>query len=262
MSDQDSKDNQGQGDQPNTGQTKPLFTVGDREYDVDAAVTKIKSADTFIDTLKNESKQKDQEIANLQAQLDQAKKLEDALEALKQKSSQGESNMSDNTGATTTVDIEALKQELLKQAREAATNSVTSFKQQEIAAANQSESVGAAKSRYGSEYETKLREMGAQLGLDDTAIDAMAKSNPALFKQTFGLNSKNNTGLYPDGSQNLGSSLKDPDLKQVNKHWSTSSKIDAQLANEAAINKLIKEANGDLYAVAQKLGVHVKNFAN
>jgi len=262
MSDQDTKtppaaDPASQDSEQNS---KPLFSVDGRDYDQDAAVTKIKNADAFIDTLKTETKEKDQEIANLKAQLDQAKKLEDALESMKQTSNEV-NDMSGNTDATTTVDVEALRAELIKQAQEAATSSVSTMKQQEIAGSNQAESIAAAKALYGSDYESKLRETGAELGLDDQAIDSMAKSNPKLFKRTFGLNTKSNTGLFADGSQNAGVTVPKPDLKNVSKHWSSTDKVGAQMSNEAAVMKMIKDAGGDYDAVARSLGVNIKNYA-
>lgn len=250
-------------DQAPQEERKPLFSVGEREYDVESAVKKIQSADNHISTLESESKAKDQLIADLQAKLDQSTKLEDALAKMKEGKQQPESNdMTDTTDKTPAVDKDALIAELLQKAQETATNSVKEYHQTELSKTNQKASIDAAKARFGDEYETKLRELGSSLGLNDEAIDSMAKSNPALFKQTFGLNAKANPGVYPSGSQNTGVDLKSPELKDVSKHWSSSDKVGAQLSNEAEISKMIKEANGDFHAVAQKLGVNIKNFAH
>lgn len=245
-------------------QAKPLFSVAGREYDAEAAAKKIENADSFIDTLKQESKSKDEQIARLQAELDQKSgldaKLDEAMQVLRTKESQ---TVNQPTDTTTTVDMEALQQELIKQAQEAALKSVNQFKQQEVSTLNQTESINAAKARFGSDYETKLREMGSTLGLDDTAINAMASSNPALFKQTFGLNGKPNAGsIYPDGSQASTPVVEKPDLKQVSNHWSSSSKIEAQMSNEQKIAKLIDDNGGihggGLEAAEQALGIKLK----
>jgi hypothetical protein len=247
-------------DNPNQGQQgSPLFSVGDRQYDAEAAQKKIINADNHINTIESENATLKQKMLEMQAQLDQATKLDDALAQLGQQ----QTPAPQPTETPTPVDVEALKADLLRQAQEAANNSVASFQQQQIAGANQNESISAAQKFYGSEYESKLREKGAELGLDDTAIVNMAKGNPVLFKRTFGLEGNPKVTPNVDGSVNTGGmnpSVK-PDLKPMGKQWGSTAKLEALNHNEAQIAKVLADHGGDLASAARSLGIDIKNFA-
>lgn len=253
MSDQTHEANQDQG-------AAPLFTVGDRSYDAESAQKKILNADTHISTIEQDNQSLKQQLADAQAKLDQATKLDEALAKLQGNQMQTPTPNSDSPAP---MDIEALKTALLKEAQDAAVNSVSSYRQQEIADVNSKDSISAAQRMFGSDYETKLREKGASLGLDDTAIVSMAKSNPALFKQTFGLNGKPRVQVNPDGSVNTTGmpNMEKPNIKRLGKQWGSSAKSQALAHNTAELNKVIASFNGDVNAAAKYLGIEIRNMA-
>lgn len=246
---------------PDQSAQAPLFTIGDRAYDVEAAQKKILNADNHISTIEQDNQSLKQQLAEAQAKLDQATKLDDALSKLQGNTMQPQQQTTENQPH---VDVEALRTALLKEAQEAATNSVSSFRQQEIAESNSKESIGAAQRMFGSDYETKLREKGASLGLDDTSIVKMAESNPALFKQTFGLTGTPKVHVNPDGSVNTSGlpNVEKPTIKRLGKQWGSSAKLEALEHNTSELNKVIASFNGDVNAAARYLGIDIRNLAN
>ena len=178
MSDQDLKT-----DLP-ADQAQPLFTIGERNFSKDDAVTKITNADSFIEQLKAEGKTKDDELAQLRAQIDQSTKLDDALARM---NSQGTGETLNQEAPTSAIDIEALKKELLGSMSE----SLSQKDRDTQAQKNQEDSISAAQAVYGSSYESKLRERAKQLGMSDADIISEASSNPIKFKSLFGLDKQN-----------------------------------------------------------------------
>lgn len=187
MSDLDNKD------EVTADQATPLFTVGERAFTKEDAVSKITNADSFIETLKTESKQKDEELATLRAQLDQATKLDDALARM---STQESSGTSSQEAPTSAIDVEALKKELL----ESVSTTLSSKENEKRAQANQEDSISAAQAVYGADYESKLRERAKQLGMSDKDIIVEASTNPVKFKSLFGLDKTTTTTPSPYGS--------------------------------------------------------------
>tara|TARA_R110002153_G_scaffold60150_4_gene163384 strand:+ start:5361 stop:6071 length:711 start_codon:yes stop_codon:yes gene_type:complete len=166
-------------------QAQPLFTIGERNFSKDDAVTKITNADSFIEQLKAEGKTKDDELAQLRAQIDQSTKLDDALARMN--STQGTSETLSQEAPTSAIDIEALKKELLGSMSE----SLSQKDRDTQAQKNQEDSISAAQAIYGSSYESKLRERAKQLGMSDADIISEASSNPIKFKSLFGLDKQN-----------------------------------------------------------------------
>ena len=166
----------------------PLFTIGDRQFNKDDAVNKINNADSFIDQLKAEGKQKDEELIQLRAQVDQSTKLDDALARMN--NSQGIGEAPSQEAPTSAIDVEALKQELLA----SMSTSIADSAKNELAEKNQLDSISAAQAVFGDSYESKLREKAKELGMSDNDILAEASANPTKFKALFGL-SKNNSTL-------------------------------------------------------------------
>lgn len=73
--------NPDQGEEQKTDQL--TFKVGDREYDVNAAATKIENADNHISKLESENAEFRERMASLEAKLEQSMKIEEALETMK-----------------------------------------------------------------------------------------------------------------------------------------------------------------------------------
>ena len=180
MSDQDLKQ------EPIADKAQPLFTIGDRNFSKDDAVNKITNADSFIEQLKAEGKTKDDELAQLRAQIDQSTKLDDALARM---NSQGPSETISQETPTSAIDIEALKKELLGSMSE----SLSQKDKAALSQKNQEDSISAAQAVYGDSYESKLRERAKQLGMSDADIISEASANPKKFKSLFGLDKQNTT---------------------------------------------------------------------
>lgn len=177
MSDQDNKDNP-------ADQAKPLFSIGTREYDIDSAVNKITNADNHIANLETETAGYKQKIEELEAKLEQqgdlSAKLDAALEKL--------GTVKDApAGPTDSATLESLKAKILEEAVHASTGVVTEFEKQKIAQANTVANIELAKKKFGTEYETKLREEGKLLGYSDEDIQKLAAGDSERFKRLFGL---------------------------------------------------------------------------
>lgn len=235
---------------PSADQPTTLFTVGDRGYDVDSAKTKIEHAETFINTLKTEKSQMEeqnrifqQENARLQAQLEQAAKLEDALSMFNKETT---NEPQTQPVETPSLDVEALKaaltQEVLAevQAKEAAKVQGTNFET----------SMSAAQKAFGADMAAKLQERGAQLGMTPQAIDNLAKTQPAVFNELFipkaPANSASPDGMFSgpaEQSANLDSVIDNWGDRE--KFWSSQSKAQSLRAMEKEVAKLIKEGKID-----------------
>jgi len=179
-----------------------LFTIGDRNFNKDDAVNKITNADSFIEQLKAEGKTKDDELAQLRAQIDQSTKLDDALARM---NSQGTGETLNQEAPTSAIDIEALKKELLGTMSE----SLSQKEKDTLSQKNQEDSISAAQAIYGDSYESKLREKAKQLGMSDADIISEASANPTKFKALFGLNNNKQStpspsfgGSVPRGNAN------------------------------------------------------------
>ena len=198
---------------------KPLFTIGTREYDVDAAVSKITNADNHISTLEQERKADKARLEELEAKLksqsDLEAKLDEALSKVGQ-GSQGSSNQS--AGSTDPVDIQELRRQVLTEAVKAASETTSQMKQQEIQLANQQANIELAKKKFGDQYEAKLREEAQKLGMSDADIQNLAMGGTETFKRLFNLNTQASpsesspTGSYRSGfrSSSVPSNLPDP----------------------------------------------------
>ena len=173
----------------------PLFTIGDRNFNKDDAVNKITNADSFIEQLKAEGKTKDDELAQLRAQIDQSTKLDDALARM---NSQGTGETPNQEAPTSAIDIEALKKDLLGTLSE----TLSKKEQDNLSQKNQETSISAAQAVYGDSYESKLREKAKQLGMSDADIITEASANPIKFKSLFGLDKQNQTSPSPSFGSN------------------------------------------------------------
>lgn len=221
MSDQ--TQNPGQADQAEQEAPKPLFTVGDRQYTPEDAVKKIQNADNHISTLEQERKADKDRIAALEAELakmqDLDTKLDSALNTLGQQEK--------TTETTNPVDINKLKEELLKEVADLTLNTVSSVEQTKIANQNRTANIQAAQNVYGSEYETKLRELGQKFGYNDEGIQKLAEGSPELFKQIFGLNQQPKPKVTPSSSFTgvPSKSNQDKPLKDFTKAWDSNSRV-------------------------------------
>lgn len=229
MSDQDLKETtQEAADQPTQDET-PLFSVDGRDYSKDAAVKKIESADGFINTLKSEGQTKDAQIANLQAQLDQATKLDEAIASIQA----GKVTEHSPAAQTAPVDTNSVVAELTKTMQAQINDTFSQNKAQENAVRNETESMNAAKAVFGTQYNAKLREKATLLGMSDVDVANEAKANPAKFKELFGLNKRATPSISPSSSSRTVVPKPSGKLDFAPK-FNASGKREASMANMAA----------------------------
>ena len=209
----------------NADQQKPLFSIGNREYDVDAAVNKITSADNHIQTLENERKADKERIEALEAKLaetgDLSAKLDSALEKLN-----GSNQQANQTGS---VDLDALRKQVLEEAAKVSADAAVSFEKQKIAEANTIKNIDLAKQKFGTEFETKLREEGAKLGYNDEDIQKLAKGDSERFKRLFNLEVRQTSSEpAPNSGFNARYKPKPPsDLPSVTGAWNSEGRVNA-----------------------------------
>lgn len=242
--------------QPAADQPQTLFTIGDREYDAESARTKIENADQFINTIKGEKDELatqyaalQQQNAQLTAQVEQSTKLDEALTMFNQQQPEAPTTQQETTNS---LDVEALKAQLTQEIL----SQVTAQEAQKVQQNNFDSSIAAAQKAYGTDMATKLQERGAQLGMDASAIDNLAKTQPAVFSELF-IPKANSAPSTPDGQFTQGTAPT-TSLDEVidnwgdsEKYWSSQAKAKSLRAMEQEVSKLIKEG---------KIDPHAKNF--
>lgn len=153
-----------------------MFTVGDRQYDATSAKTKIEHADSHIAQLEAENAQ----LKQMAAKLDKIDTLEQLLKQSAPAPQSAPEPQAQAPAPQAQINPEDLVQSVMQQ--------LSAKQQQEVQQANVASSTEKAKQVFGSEYQTKLLEIGSKLGMNQDAIVNLAGSNPALFEHTFGLN--------------------------------------------------------------------------
>ena len=180
----------------NTNQPSDLkFKVGDREYDVNAAVNKIQHADQHISTL-------EKELEELRAKLALTEEQRKAQEAL------NKPQPPTPPVTTTTVDPVEIEARVRLLAEQAALNALSQSQQSSVMDTNLRECTEAAKQMYGDSYQQVLRTKGATLGYTEAEIVELAKSKPAAFRSIFGIT------VQPKASTQFGSSYTVPNNPQ------------------------------------------------
>lgn len=208
-----------------------MFKVGDREYTPEDAAKKIENADSFIETLKAERAQDSERMKALEAQLaeltgklDTAAKLEDVL------NSKREVQTTQPAEQTTppAVDEDAILAKLRQQ--------MTQESQVELRAKNMKAAIESASKKYGSEWQTKLKERGKEVGMDEKAIQAMAETSPQAFAELFKLTGTPkgdpapDAGTYVGGDKNKAPEpyLFQPSTNKLAEQWKLSGKAIAE----------------------------------
>lgn len=192
---------------------KPLFSGVDSQgkerlfSTAEEAKESWQNAQNFIKDKVGETKTLEARIQELEAQLNQSTKLEDALNQLKQKeeSPVTEQSQQQTTETTPQLDVEQLKQQLTQEIM----GSLTQAQQEEVYSKNKAESIEAAKAVFGDAYESKLRESAQELGMSDEDIIQEAQSNPKRFKKLFGLDRQQSKSYTPSGSVNMSGKQQD-----------------------------------------------------
>lgn len=166
-------------DQGNEQPTDQLtFKVGDREYDVNAAATKIENADNHISKLEAENAEFRERMASLEAKLEQSMKIEEALETMKATKEHSAENvqLEQNTTGLSEEQIAAITQKKMeeylagqqaKQAQEAA---------QSLAERTYKETAETLVNIYGDKVDEAVNKKAKELGVPASELFNMAKS--------------------------------------------------------------------------------------
>ena len=221
---------------------KPLFSGIDSQgkerlfTNAEEAQQSWQSAQNFIKDTVSEKKSLEARIQELEASLNQSKKLEDALAELnqpKEETQVNEPNQQQTTETTPQVDVEQLKQQI----RDEVLGSLTQAQQQEVFSKNQTESIEAAMAVYGDSYEEKLRQRAKELDMTDEDIIREAQSSPKRFKELFGLNKQTNKQYVPNGSVTGSPKLSDKPTLSGGNGFTTKQRLASHTADLEAIAK-------------------------
>ena len=239
-SNQDLKEAQEANQPQSQEESKPLFGGTDSQgkerlfKNSEEAQQSWQSAQNFIKDKVTESKTLESKIQELEAQLNQSTKLDDALKHLntKEESPVNEEQTQQTTAATPQFDMEALERQLTEKIM----GNLSSSQQQEVFTKNTTESITAAQSIYGDAYEAKLRETAQELGMSDEDIIKEAQSNPKRFKKLFNLDKQQSRTFTPN---NGISPLPQSDKATINfnKGFSSKDKLTNHLGNLESIAK-------------------------
>lgn len=204
QSNQDLKETQEANQAPPQEEVKPLFSGTDSQgkerlfSNTEEAQQSWQSAQNFIKDKVSETKTLESRIQELEAQLNQSTKLEDALKQLKNKEESPviEEQTQQATESTPQLDVDQLTQQIT----ESILGKLTSDQQKEVFSKNEQESISAAQAVYGDSFEEKLRQSAKDLGMSDADILKEAQSNPKRFKKLFNLDRQQKTNYTPSGS--------------------------------------------------------------
>jgi hypothetical protein len=130
----------------------------------------------FIETLKAEKAQADAEVQRLREEAQRVQTLEDTIKQLT-------TNQTQNQNTTAPVMDESKIAELV-------TKTLTQREQQAIAAQNTNIVVNAMQTAFGAEASKTFYEKGAELGLGQAEMNALAAKSPAAVMKMFGLSEK------------------------------------------------------------------------
>jgi len=221
-------------------QVKPLFSGTDSQgkerlfTNTEEAQQSWQSAQNFIKDTVTEKKSLESRIQELEAQLNQSTKLDDALKHLntKEESPVNEEQTQQATESTPQLDMEQLEQQLLQKVM----GQLSASQQKEVFTKNQQESISSAQAVYGDAYESKLRETAQELGMSDEDIIKEAQANPKRFKKLFNLDRTQSKTLTPsNGITSMPAST--ANTIKFNSGFSSSQKLAGHLGNLEAIAK-------------------------
>lgn len=140
----------------------PLFEIGDRKYDAEAARKKIESADEHIKRIEAEN-------AEIRASLQKAKTLEDVLSAMQSKQEQAPETPAPKTDNIAELVEAALSNAEQKRKQENNILSADTYMKQ----------------TYGEKAKEVLQKKATELGLGITTMMDIASKSPVAFKELF-----------------------------------------------------------------------------
>lgn len=188
-----------------SGSDQLTFKVGEREFDVNSATTKIQAADEHISRIEQENAEAKAELAKLQAQLEQSTKLDDALAQLRQQ--QASTQNVQEPVETPTVSEEQIGAIATKQMEQYLAEQRVAQEQQAaqtLAESTYRETGEQLTAVYGDKVDEVMAEKAKELGISTEAIYNMAKQ-PATAKMLLETMKANvpQTQATPSGSINF-----------------------------------------------------------
>lgn len=192
---------------PNTDQNEPQPTFsGNNEddspqtqdtgnnVDIGKLEKRLNDKDQFIETLKQEKRQQDQRIAEMEEKLNQVKSTEEILQELESRQSaegtqSGESDNSSNDGQSA--------EEILRQAEERVMSRLTEQQQKQKEQDNFKQVQEQLTSIYGDQADETVRQKAQENDMDWNEAVQMASRNPKLFMKLFGTEKEQSQGAQP-----------------------------------------------------------------
>jgi len=172
---------------PDQGKEQPTdqltFKVGEREFNVESATTKIEASDSHINTIEQENADIKARLAAAEEQLTNATKLDDALAQLKANQTQETQNIQ-ATPETTGVSEEQIGAIATKQIEDYLAAQQAEQRQQSLKALEDTtylETGKALEKIYGDKTNEAMASKAADLGITLNELYGMAK-NPATAK--------------------------------------------------------------------------------
>jgi len=161
---------------------KLTFKVKDREFDVESATTKIMAGDEHIGRIEQENSAHVTKIAELEAQLQNSTKLDDALSQLKaQQTITQESQTTPETTGVSEEQIGAIATRQIEEHLAAQRAADSAQAQQDLATRTYNETGSALEQIYGDKTNEAMAAKAAELGVSTNELYGMAK-NPATAK--------------------------------------------------------------------------------
>lgn len=167
--------------QPNEGD-QLTFKVGDREFDATSAATKIGAADEHIGRIEQENAAHQARIAELEAQVSQSTKLDEALSQLReQQASTQNIQTPTETSAVSEEQIGAIATKQMEQYLAEQRVAQEQLAAQTLAESTYRETGEQLTAVYGDKVDEVMSEKAKELGISTEAIYNMAKT-PATAK--------------------------------------------------------------------------------
>ena len=177
---------------------KPLFGGTDSQgkerlfNTVEEAQQSWQHSQDFIKTTVQEKQTLEAKVQELEAKVNQSLKLEEALEKFKQQDTTQmtqQPNQKPTTESTSQLDLEQLTAQLTENIM----GKLSASQQETVYNKNELESIEAAKSVFGNDFESKLRGKAQSFNMSDDDITNMARTNPTMFKKIFELDKQTAT---------------------------------------------------------------------
>lgn len=168
-------------------------------------IKKFEHADSYIEELKRKQEELAQQLAEKEAKLQSATKLEEAMEQLKHRDS-GQQAGEHTTQPQANVEPQFDEESLLAKAEQRFIEKQQQLQQEQVQQDNLRSAHEAAQAVYGNGYIDKLVEIAKKDDLDYQSADELielARTRPKTFKKLFGLTQERKPQAAPSGGLNV-----------------------------------------------------------